>query len=949
VTVTVTSPALQGVQTFVTNEQGLYRFPTLPIGIYKITYEGKGFNTVVREQVTVTNGFNATINVTLNVATQQQTVVVTGETPLVDVQNTNVQNTFTIQQFTNVPNARDMWSIIAVTPGMASTVIDVGGSGAGTQSGYTAYGYGLLGNSQNRVQVDGVNTTEGTSAAGFYYDYGSFAEFTLGTAANDASMPVPGNQINAIIKTGGNQFHGTVYGDYENKNFQGTNISRSQLLSGAGTGTRVTEYHDPNGDIGGPILHDRLWFYLSLRDQLAGHSVTGFPAGSATQADFTTELQNITYKVSGQLSKNHHLSHYLQWGRKFQPLRNAANTQYPDAVFKQNSMSFASNIEYNGILSPKFFVTARVGLFGYNWPDLPYPGPDGLVAPRRTEQVSGDVAGGFGPRRQNRRRWQFEPTGSYFLDNFLHANHQLKFGWTSEREYYDFENYGVKGEMTFQYNSTAGGTSPFPWALPGDFVTPFQVQIWNDPTIAKDYMWHHGAYLQDQVKLNKRLTLNIGTRWDFYRSYEPSEPVRPDSPFGTFFYAGAKLPNSYSIPATYPNLVIPERTVLRYPALFVPRIGIAWDLFGNGKTILKMNWGRAYSNPATSFGQNVNGVQESSYTFAWTNPTNAPFSWSQVGATPVSNTGGSVLVQPHIKAPVGNDAGITLEHQFGNDLSIRVAYIYKDIRHDWQLVDIGRPESLFTMQKTFYDPGPDGLGTAASPGSDDQGFITVWDIPRDANGKVPVSQLEYMTPDGNNQYYRNYEITVNKRMSRRFMAVFSYYYTFASYNMLRSSPANSFPSGVATNPDMVINNGVHTTNWASHITGTYSAPWGIQVSPILRMQSGTPLQRYLPVSGLNIGTIYIPVDPVQAYRTDNIYVFDTRFQKDFRIGERYRISGIIDLFNMFNTNADQNQDNVTGRRTATLPDGSKNSYQRFLAPTTVVPPRVLRLGVRFTF
>src|SRR5262249_16707707 len=149
-------------------------------------------------------------------------------------------------------------------------------------------------------------------------------------------------------------------------------------------------------------LHDRLWFYTSIRDQLAGHTVTGFPAGSTTNADFTTELQNITYKVSGQLSKNHRLSHYLQWGRKFQPLRNASSTYYGDAVYKQNSFSWASNIEYNGIFTPKFFVSARVGTFGYDWPNVAYPGPGGVVNPLRNEQRSGDVAGGYDPFRYNR-------------------------------------------------------------------------------------------------------------------------------------------------------------------------------------------------------------------------------------------------------------------------------------------------------------------------------------------------------------------------------------------------------------------------------------------------------------------------------------------------------------------------------------------------------------------
>ncbi len=118
VKVSITSPALQGAQTFTTNEQGIYRFPDVPIGLYRITYEAPGFATMVREQVNITLGFTATINIGMTPATQQQTVVVTGETPLVDTQNVTIQGGFNLQQLNEIPNGRDMWSIIGLTPGM---------------------------------------------------------------------------------------------------------------------------------------------------------------------------------------------------------------------------------------------------------------------------------------------------------------------------------------------------------------------------------------------------------------------------------------------------------------------------------------------------------------------------------------------------------------------------------------------------------------------------------------------------------------------------------------------------------------------------------------------------------------------------------------------------------------------------------------------------------------
>src|SRR5271166_1682926 len=161
VKVTITSPALQGQQVFITNEQGNYRFPDVPIGIYRITYEAAGFATFDRREVNVTLGVALTINTTMTPSTQQQTVVVTGETPLVDTQNVTVQGGFNLQQLNEIPNGRDMWSIIGLTPGMTNQTLDVGGSAVGNQVSYTSFGYG----GQNRVMIDGINTSEGTSGA----------------------------------------------------------------------------------------------------------------------------------------------------------------------------------------------------------------------------------------------------------------------------------------------------------------------------------------------------------------------------------------------------------------------------------------------------------------------------------------------------------------------------------------------------------------------------------------------------------------------------------------------------------------------------------------------------------------------------------------------------------------------------------------------------------------
>ena len=134
VTVTATSPAQIGELSAVTNEAGIYRFPSVPPGEYKLTFELSGFQNVERTGIRVTLGFNAQINVQLGVASLQETITVSGESPVVDTSSTRIQTNFDQQQLASIPNARDMWSLLAATPSVTLNRVDVGGSTMGTQT-----------------------------------------------------------------------------------------------------------------------------------------------------------------------------------------------------------------------------------------------------------------------------------------------------------------------------------------------------------------------------------------------------------------------------------------------------------------------------------------------------------------------------------------------------------------------------------------------------------------------------------------------------------------------------------------------------------------------------------------------------------------------------------------------------------------------------------------------
>ena len=226
VMVTATSPALITPQTTVTSETGNYRFPAVPPGTYAVSYELAGFNILKRDGIAIGLGFTAQVNVELALATLQETVTVSGASPVIDTSTTRVQQNFKMEQLQALPNGRDMWALLAVTPSVQMGRIDVGGNRAGTQTGYTAYGM----SGQVRVLIEGINTTEGTGGAGFYFDYASLEEAFIGTSGQSAEMPNPGVQSQFIARSGSNTFQAEYHLDWYNNSLQGSNIPDSYIV-----------------------------------------------------------------------------------------------------------------------------------------------------------------------------------------------------------------------------------------------------------------------------------------------------------------------------------------------------------------------------------------------------------------------------------------------------------------------------------------------------------------------------------------------------------------------------------------------------------------------------------------------------------------------------------------------------------------------------------------------
>jgi hypothetical protein len=913
VTVTIASQALMGKQTTVSNESGMYRFPAVPPGTYEITYELPGFSTLRREGIQISLGFTATVNVDMAVATLQETVTVSGESPVIDTAATRVQQNFKLEQLQEIPNARDMWSLLAVTPGVTMSRIDVGGNRAGTQTGYNAYGY----NGQVRVLVEGINTTEGTGGAGFYFDYGSFEEVFLGTAAQGAEMPTPGVQSQFLGKSGGNRFQGEVYFDYENNGLQGENLEGNiqekwvydpvNNTSGIRLHSNEIEgYRDFNLNVGGPIKRDKVWWYFSYRDQKNQVAQPNFRFDKT----FDTRLWNPSGKVTYQMSRNHKFVGYYQWGQKIQPNRLPVASAFyntPDDTWRQDSGSWVYKGEWNGTLKPNFYMEARYGVFGYYFPLLANTPESNTYYWRDTG--SNELSGGDDRWQLDRDRKQLTAAATYFKDNFLGANHTIKFGGEILRET-GWEGYlqSVDGHIDHRFNNSTAQQVIFDFPT-ATVVNSLSAHDEGILSIAK--LDQEDLFFTDNMTIG-RVSLNLGIRWDRYKAWIPEQHQMA-------FEVLPGCATRTDIICAVPAASFPETTYATWNS-FVPRLGFVWDIAGDGRNLFKANYGMYRHNPGVGLASSANPNQPlKTVTYGWTDANgDRHFQIGEQSAQPTATAlAGTISVDPDLKQPYSQEASVFFEREIMTQLGARVGFVYKSNHDLWENESIGaRPHSLYTQEFGFTDIGVDGArGTA------DDNVITMLGIPTSVASANPVRNV-VQNVDAQ-ATYKTVEASMMKRMRDRWSATIGGAYT----------RTDDFPNGYPSNPNGLFD--AQYTRWDFKVTGTYDGPWGVRFSPVFRHQAGPAFGRTVSVSSTNpvLATTTVLVEPYDARRQDNINILDLRVEKSITLRAPMRVRLFMDLFNILNSHAAETITTATGAN--------------FLRPSAIVAPRVARVGFRF--
>jgi hypothetical protein len=909
VEVTISSPAMiGGSRSAVTDEQGSYRFTELVPGTYRVSFALPGFKTLNIDGIPVSVGVTRTVNGSMEVATVAEEVTVTSAAPTIDLEAATVGVNWDQKKLDELPYARSIKSLTQMIPGLYQTSYDVGGSSFGSGAGISARTYGKSGGSQ--ISFDGILWS------GTYADYGAFEEVNFTTASKSADQVASGANFVAILKSGGNEFHGNASIDYEDGSFQGNNVDKDLLDRGFSAGSnKFTKYRNIYGDIGGRIIKDKLWFYGAFTHGYQGTFIPGFISlKTGEQVEYFTKIIDPTAKLTYQLTSKQKVDVFWTLNRKWQPYRDASNLLPLEASQDQDAYStIGPSARYTNIIDPKTTFTFQIARGGWWWPMTAWS-----EDPRQTDTTTDATLGAYFHNYSRAIKWNWTADVARVMQIAGRQN-EIKVGYHGHWNKNYVINFGYPYQTVFRYTSTKDDTCPNNSICPNFFLRPNSVQVYDYPnTVSSGDKWKAG-FFNDKITVNRQLTINVGLRVDRYTSWLPEQGNPGEGPWSV-------------------KKIFPAVSGDNFPTYtrWSPRLSFAYDITGSGRLAFKGSWGR-YSNGigpnATTNGVNPNSPRNCTYNL-WdgTIPYDARKNFGADGlmGTPDDTnvgtcTGGAGIsnFDKNLRTSYMDEYAAGVDVGLSRDYSVRFNVIRKFDFGGSKTVDARLPYSAYSDIRCGVDPGRDGKANTS-----DDGQVCAWSIPSTNPDRTVVDRLftnvDLSTNEGQNSYTA-YEVTFNKNFSKGWslLAGFSADLAHASTNI----PLN--PNQAQYNWQLPV--------WSNafKLSGTYQLPFGLVYGATLSTQSGDWFNRTAQIRNALNSTVTQTVEG-QFFRKDRVTLWDNRVAKRFKLGENNTLEAGVDVYNTTNTNA------VTNMST-------NSSSSAYLKPTDIIPARIFKLGLKWKF
>ena len=925
VTVTLSGESIIGTRNATTDVDGSYRFQALPPGDYTISFELGGFSTVVFEDIRVVTGATFSVTADMQIATVAETVTVTGESPVVDVKSTGVAATFDKTQLDEVPTATDMWAVLHQSPGIRVQGYDVGGSHKSQQSMYETFGV----RSQNRVLYEGVNTTEGTGSAGGYYDYYAMEEFQVSAQGADVEMSTPGAQIQTTVKSGGNDFSGLQSGAWNPANTIADNFT-SELAAQGASPAPVLQFYEFHLDLGGPIVRDKAWFYAAYNNFYIDTAISGVDQNIATDIG---DFDIFTAKLNYQITERDQFIGFSTWSWKRKPNRGLSSTRPAESILAQDYWIWLHKAEWQRVWSDRLFSNIMIGHMGTTWPMVPNADPINGNEPRIN--LNNDHWSGAGWQPFTRNRWKPQSTAQFnYYVPIGNGSHDFKFGW----------DWQIDSELS-GWNTNSGAVRYRDDPSQGRPYNAHQVDLVGVPNLVDNRNMHADFFVQDVWTVNDRLTLMAGVRaGSQYLSYLESDNS-PGSACQDVLQCQFELPSNQSqilMQVFGSGGTTPGDNVFTHWN-FAPRVGLTYDVTGEGTTVFKSYFGRYYANVGTGLGTaNPGGQPSARYVFLDQNENGTLDTYSELGEqltfTAGAGSGSTTPIDPDWSLPYADELSASIEHEITADLGTRVSYVYKRMRNTW-----GRYDQIDTLNRNtaITIPTCDGC-----PSGYNRSFNLLL-YPEELVGSN--DNLTTNHPAGESDMdFHTMSLALNKRFRNNFF--YNVYFDY-QWRTEPRSPATSATSWAARTPlssdptaqgwfinyDQDIPTVQDTSTYQFKASSRYVLPWEVGVAGTFRYVSGfnyAPIHRNTVYDGRV--SVYSWLALMDEARSDNVTVVDFRVDKALPIGDRMQLQVIVDLFNAMNANTISNFQLI-------------DSVEPFQKVVDYLKGRTLGLSARLTF
>ena len=927
VTVEASSPALiEKVRSVVTDAQGVYKIVDLRPGVYAVTFTLPGFSAVKREGIELVTGVTSSVNAELRPGNLSETITVTGQSPLIDVQNSSQHRTVTTTMLEQLPAGRQMVNMALLIPGTVVNAKDPQNmQDVGTNSGDTPMSVAIHGSNPSDMpllydgmRVNSVATTGGgTAASGYGSNAGSIQEIAIDTSGASAEYEVSGMRANLIPKQGGNTISVYFLANFANSSLESSNLDAAQQAQGLLDPYVMNKTWDLNPAVGGPLKRDKLWFFASYRY----NGTVDSPPGAYRDVDpadwvYTPNYshhETTTYwrrsaaiRLTLQTSPNSKLAVYAD----DVPRCNCQSGLSATTAFEASTYGWVPALKGQHLYQASWNWTASNRLlfeFGQTWR---YDRSNSDVQPsvpvdrvQATEQTTGVVFRGL----SGTRLLKADTYNNKAIMTFVTGSHSIKAGFQSL-----WGELGLYNRSATDYSVTLSNGSP----VSATFVaTPYNSIVRVRRIV--------GLFAQEQWT-RKRLTTNLGLRFDYVNSYIPVQ----NQPAGRFAPA-----------RSFPELGdLPNWKDLN------PRFGVTYDLFGNGRTAVRWNLSRYMEGVASLIATPVNPSSagtNTSTTRSWTDA-NKDFipQESELGPNNNANFGTSTLVATTYAPGTATGWGhrgynwetmTSVQHELRPGLAVEAAY-FRRWAGNFRATD----------------------NTLVTPANFDPFYLIAPVDPRlPGGGGYRIDGLYNITPTlfGQNlntirlasnfgkqtQIYDGLDFTLQARMARGMMVQ-------GGVNEGRTKTNTCF---AVDSPQALRFCDVKPPFQPNvKFLAIYPLPiWGLQASAVYQSLPGPEIGATwaapaASVQGLGrplaggARTVSIPLIAPASMYGERLHQVDLRFTKRVRAG-RARVEPQIDLYNLLNSNAVLILNNTFGP-----------SWQN---PTGIESGRLVKFGVQISY